>query len=92
MCVHCHDGLQESKLDLRKGSSWTNLVNVHADGDPMELRVTPASPGASLLVNRISGDSSLGTPMPEDKGPLKVVSPSDYEIVLQWISDGAKNN
>lgn len=79
-CFRCHgEKNQEAGLRLDVSSA------VFASADSGEPIVVPENPAASLLVQRVAGDSH-GEQMPPDAPPL---SNADLETLRRWIQQGA---
>jgi hypothetical protein len=84
----CHGLAQQAGLDLRRGTSYAELVNVMATSEPI-VRVIPGNADGSYLVIKLEGRQSVGDRMPQGGAPLDTV---DLTNVKNWISQGAKNN
>lgn len=85
----CHTGVNPAEdLDLRSGRAHASLVDVPAsqctDG---RLRVDPANPDGSYLLDKILGvDLCAGTIMPKGGGGL---TPAEVQIIRDWVAAGA---
>jgi hypothetical protein len=86
----CHAGLNPAEgLDLGAGVSHGELVGVPADQCGERLRVAPADPEASYLMDKLRGvDLCSGTRMPKS-GPLPA---AEIQIIADWIAQGAEDN
>jgi len=84
-CVSCHPS--SGNLDLRRGYSYNNIVNVPASGYPGIL-VVPNDPEASVLYKKIDKSGVYGANMPIGR-PL---STTDITIIRTWIEQGAPDN
>lgn len=84
----CHTAGHSTGLDLTKGNSYENLVNVESKNfSPLKL-VGPKKPDDSVLYLKITGDSATGSRMP----PGGTLSDATVAIIRTWISEGAENN
>ena len=50
------------------------------------MRVIPANPGGSLIIQKLEGTQTVGFQMPSG-GPY--LPQSTIDVVRQWIQDGA---
>ncbi len=90
----CHGATSEGGLDLRAGTSYSQLVNVPSGSPPNAdnaLRVFPGDQDLSFLYNKIASKTlgvpnNVGTPMPV--GPA-TVTPEHLEALRLWIRGGA---
>ena len=87
----CHDGFWNAgRLDLSKGISHSDLVNVPSRQDSTILRVYPGKPDSSYLVWKIEGHPRMrGRLMPLWSRNQRL-APEVVQAVRDWISDGAK--
>lgn len=88
----CHAGVMPAaNLDLTAGKSYSQLVNVNAAGcTGTEVRVTPSDSANSVLAHKILGvNLCSGTQMPKGGTPL---SPTEIQIITDWIDAGALDN
>ncbi|MFA5833247.1 MAG: hypothetical protein WDA22_07200 [Bacteroidota bacterium] len=90
----CHGASAKAGLNLSKGSSYDNLVNVRSVEDKKNLppfyRVKPNSPDSSFLYIKItSPGQGQGDRMPQAGISL---SQNEIAAIRQWIAEGAKNN
>lgn len=89
----CHNtATQQGGLDLSANVSYDDLVGVEpqnpvANGAGL-LRVVPDEPGASFLLQKLTGDLAPGegAPMPLGAAPLPA---DEIEMVRSWILAGA---
>ena len=98
----CHgaDPTLDIALDLRRGSSYAQLVNRPAQARAGAMRVKAGDPAASFLVDKLLGKLGPreGKQMPLDAqtGAPIVPSPIDRgyidSILTPWIAAGAPNN
>ena len=88
----CHGAAAAGGLTLATGSAYGNLVGApatnlvaHAAG---LLRVAPGDPGASFLLDKLTGmlAAGEGDAMPRVGGPLPAAR---LELVRRWIAAGA---
>jgi hypothetical protein len=87
-CTSCHGG--NAGLFLTRGQSYANLVNVQAQAGSCvgRKRVQPGDASSSVLFLRVSG-FSCGDRMPQGANPI---SPTDVNLIRDWINQGARNN
>lgn len=84
----CHGSAQSAGLDLRRGSSYGELVNAastQTGGD----RVVPGDAENSYLVVKVEGRQSVGSRMPIGGTPLDSI---DLANLRNWIERGALDN
>jgi hypothetical protein len=92
-CLPCHseDNYNPSELSL---DSYELLMEGGKHGVP----VIPGSPDKSILVEKLTGSSSFGDPMPlakkQSDGSMQQRHLTDEELALlkAWITQGAKDN
>jgi polyvinyl alcohol dehydrogenase (cytochrome) len=89
----CHGGNQGNLNMSTRDDAYSNLVGVPASGvlcgSSGLVRVVPGDPGASLLLDKVSGDPpACGDPMP----PANPLDAQDIERIRRWIADGAKDD
>lgn len=90
----CHGSALAGGLDLRLGTSYSQLVGVASANSPNpqnDIRVFPGDQDLSFLYNKIASKTlgtpnNVGTPMPV--GPA-VVSEEHLEAIRLWIRGGA---
>ena len=84
----CHTGAGAPYgLQLDRGFSAGNLIDVPSPRDPNLIRVVPRDPDASFLIQKLQGaDGLLGDRMP-DGGPY--LTTATINVIRQWIQDGA---
>lgn len=85
---NCHGSTQQSGLDLRTGTSYSQLVNVPVV-QTSGTRVIPNDAQNSYLVIKVEGRQSVGTQMPQLGTALDSI---DITNIRNWIDQGAKNN
>ena len=88
---NCHGataGPGNGNLDLRAGTSYSQLVNVIARGENI-IRVAPGDPNASYLVIKLEGNQSSGSRMPRGQPAL---SSAKIQLIRDWITAGAEND
>ena len=88
---NCHGataGPRNGNLDLRAGTSYSQLVNVIARGENI-IRVAPGDPNASYLVIKLEGNQSSGSRMPRGQPAL---SGAKIQLIRDWITAGANND
>ncbi len=97
-CVGCHSG---GDLDLRAGTSFDSLANstvscfVPADGTVVERpAVVPGDPAGSALRHKLANvDFDCGREMPATgTGGLIAIDRDAFDLVEEWIADGAPEN
>lgn len=87
----CHGAALAGGLDLRRGGSWANLVDIPAVGKS-EVLVVPGDKDRSYLFAKLLAKlepgvlAVNGAPMPV--GPT-ALSPEELELVRLWIVGGA---
>jgi len=92
-CVTCHTDQGRTPaagLVLLEGRSYGALVGVAATRKPGAVRVTAGDPGASFLLDKLTGGAGIvGNRMPLN-GPY--LSDGQIRIIRRWIELGAKND
>lgn len=84
-CIGCHP--PNGGLDLERGNSHGNLVNVPSTQQPALVRVKPGDPDASYLYRKINGGPGIsGSRMPQG-GPF--LSTEKTQLLRDWIIAGA---
>lgn len=84
-CIGCHP--PNAGLDLERGNSHGNLVNVPSTQQPALVRVKPGDPDASYLYRKITGGPGIsGSRMPQG-GPF--LSTERTQLLRDWILAGA---
>ena len=84
----CHRAGHSTNLNLTKGNSYTNLVNVKSmNYAPLKL-VDPGKSEDSVLYLKIVGSSETGSKMP----PGGTLSDASVANIRVWITEGAENN
>lgn len=81
----CHAGQFEPNLST-PALMYENLVNAPGLEIERSLRVTPGSPEASLLVDKLRHRNDVATQMPLGADPLPEAEIAEIEA---WIADGA---
>jgi hypothetical protein len=84
-CVSCHPN--SGNLDLRRGHSYDQLVNVPASGYNA-LRVKPGDAESSVLYKKVDGSGAYGSNMPLGSS----LSASQISLIRDWINQGARQN
>jgi hypothetical protein len=91
-CADCHNPYGAEKLNLLAGQSHASLVNVAATQGCRPLaRVTPGSPGGSLLMRRLEG-TTCGNRMPQGNGGYFDDHPGELIQIRSWILGGARDD
>lgn len=92
-CITCHSGSGAGgRLTLQEGSSYASLVNKNGNAACGTVpRVVPEQPDASLLVQKISGESCGGR-MPQLDVDYFDRNPGELTRIRSWILAGAPNN
>lgn len=84
-CVECHG--TSGGLDLSRGVSFSQLVNVPSQDIPELDRVEPRDSDRSYLVWKLEGrDGILGSIQP----PSGRLGQSDIDLIKAWIDGGAQ--
>lgn len=99
----CHGGTlgQANLLLTDQATAHAQLVGIAAMGAPAPppgvsctgmglTRVVAGDPDASLLVKKLEGTQTCGTPMPPPPAPL--IDAMKQAQVRQWITNGALND
>ena len=77
-----------TNLNLTKGNSYTDLINVRSmNYAPLKL-VEPGKSEDSVLYLKIVGSSETGSKMP----PGGTLSDASVANIRAWITEGAENN
>ena len=84
-CISCHPS--SGNLDLRRGQSYNDLVNVRASGY-QGIRVVPGHSDRSVLYGKIDGSGRYGSNMPLG-GSL---SQQQINLIKNWIDQGATDH
>lgn len=88
----CHDCCwNAAELDLTRGESYANLVNVPSMQNSSILRVHPGKPDSSYLIWKLEGHPDMnGARMPiwSTRQPL---DPGVIQVIRDWIEAGAKD-
>jgi len=82
-------------LNLDSTVAYGNLVGVHAVGAPSKLRVQPAAPSESFLVQKLTNQllASEGVPMPKGEAiQWQPPDPAKLRVLTCWIARGAPND
>ena len=83
----CHSGAGAPQgLNLEEAVSFGLLVNRPSGEVPGLLRVAPANPDDSYLIQKLEGTAAVGARMPLNAQPL---AQSTVDVIRQWIIDGA---
>ena len=83
----CHAGPGAPQgLRLDAANSFGLLVNVASTEVPSLLRVEPANPDDSYLIQKLEGTAAVGGQMPLGGPPLEQ---AQIDVIRQWILDGA---
>jgi mono/diheme cytochrome c family protein len=94
-CTGCHSPggsamLDGIPMDLREGEAYDAVVHRPSAQDAEWTLVVPGDSGSSLLYLKVSSDSPpVGVRMPRFSPTL---SPSEIELIGDWIDQGALNN
>jgi hypothetical protein len=87
ICAQCHVGASAPQgLRLDAASSYGSLVGVASSESPGTLRVKPADPGSSYLIQKIEGRAAVGARMPLGQPALPDAT---IQVIRQWITNGA---
>jgi hypothetical protein len=86
----CHTGSSPQQgMNLSRGQSYSNIVNVPSQERPDLLRVSPNEPERSYLLKKIRGDPDIvGVRMPLGRPHL---SDELIDLVRTWIEQGAES-
>lgn len=87
---NCHAGAGASAgLSLEDASSYAMLVGIASSQDGGILRVAPADPDNSYLIQKLEGTAGTGVQMPIGAAALPQ---SSIDVIRQWITDGADDD
>jgi len=86
-CISCHP--PNNGMDLTRGVSYGNLVNVTSFGYAPAKRIVPFDPASSVLYGKIANTGRFGQRMPQGPFPLPQ---AQIDKVRTWILEGARNN
>jgi hypothetical protein len=91
-CITCHvAGGPAGFLPLTEGVSYNNLINRTSGAKPGAVRVIPADPDGSYLVQKLEGAPDIvGQRMPRTSGPF--LTDGQMRIIRRWIELGANND
>jgi hypothetical protein len=93
-CVPCHSDDNRTAsggLNLKSGTSYSQLVNVASNGKSGAVRVIPGNPSGSYLVQKLEGAADIvGLRMPRNGPPY--LTDAQVAVIRQWIQNGAPNN
>ena len=87
----CHGEARSGGLDLRRGASYANLVEVPSRASSW-LRIMPGEPSESFLYQKVAAAAApgsfeiAGSPMPVGLDPL---GEGELEVLRTWIEAGA---
>lgn len=83
----CHSGATAAQgLRLDPGFSADSLIGVASPRNASLVRVVPADPNNSFLIQKLEGTQRLGDRMPLG-GPF--LPQADINVIRQWIANGA---
>ena len=90
----CHNStISAAGLNLSRGESFNDLVNVPSSQDSEILRVFPGKPDSSYLVWKLEGHPSMkGDLMPICASNVQCLDSRVIEVIREWISLGAPND
>ena len=102
MCTSCHTGVPTTAVPpatttlpgsmnlTMAAASYKALVGVPSLEVPTVLRVAPGNPATSYLIQKLQGSVGItGKQMPLGGTPL---SPTQINMIAQWITAGAQMN
>lgn len=81
-CVACHSATQS--LGGWDSSSYAGVME---SGDHAPV-VVPGDPEGSLLIQKLLGTQTIGSPMP----PAQLLPQEQVRVVIEWIQAGAPDN
>jgi len=81
-CTACHSATQP--LGGWNGSSYASVME---SGDHAPV-VIPGNPEGSLLIQKLLGTQTVGSPMP----PARLLPQEQVQVVIEWIRAGAPDN
>lgn len=89
-CAGCHDSGGNNLSTA--SSSYTSLVSQPSGCNAAVDRVAPGDVQNSMMWRKIANTADkCGTQMPQN-GALKDTQPAEFQLIEQWIAQGAKNN
>lgn len=84
----CHTGIgAQAGLNLDSGASLASLVNVASSQSMLLIRVIPADPDGSLLIQKLEPTPPIGGRMPADGPPY--LQQATIDVIRLWIQNGA---
>jgi hypothetical protein len=87
ICEQCHSGATAPRgLRLDAANAYALLVGIASSEAPGVLRVDPAHPNASYLIQKLEGTAAVGERMPAG---LPALPQATIDVIRQWIADGA---
>lgn len=94
-CVFCHvDGAENGELNLGRRKAYAALVDVPSIDAPLS-RVAPGDVDKSYLMHKLRGThlsvGGSGNAMPM-VDPPRLMDPTQVDLFVRWIEQGAKNN
>jgi len=88
-CLSCHGAsFPQGGLKLDEASSPGNLVGVESPGWAPALLVSAGDRDASVLYQKLEGNSAYGSQMPMGSS----LSAGEIELFGRWIDEGAPDN
>lgn len=90
----CHNSTSRaSRLNLSRGTSFTNLVNTPSIQDSTVFRVFPGKPDSSYLVWKLEGHPDMkGRLMPICASEVQCLDSRVINVIREWIANGAPNS
>lgn len=86
----CHDLFEDAgKLNLEANVSYSELVNQESFAFAPEMLVKPGDPAASVLLQKMNGNSAYDPQMPLF---APAVADSLIQNISTWIEQGALDN
>ncbi len=88
----CHDCCwNAAELDLTRGKSYADLVNVPSLQDSTVLRVYPGKPDSSYLIWKLEGHAGMQGRLMPIWSSGRLLDPRVIQVIRDWIEAGAKD-
>lgn len=92
-CGPCHTTNVSGGLSLTAANAYAQLVGPNATCNAAVERVMPGNLQASMLWRKLMNTADkCGNAMPNNTAGLAVTQPAEFQRIVQWIQQGARNN